>query len=305
MPDIDIDDFSAFALQQGLLFGINVHYLVAVAKQRSGIKDDKKNDSFGPYFIPQGDFDATRNDTEFSLSFQATDISVWRIQTKIFALRAAREFEDFVAQQGRNPSAIDLYLRQFPGSDAAALAGSLKDACDQTVDAVKGAAKNLLDTDVPIITDPSSPNVAGPAAAAVTGFDLSAIANTRKPVAQMILNAFAGAGFGKVQQVAALANAIRESKLNPKAISHPPEHSVGLFQLNMQRGLGRGHTEPELQDAATNISLIINEARKFPTFASASTLLDAVSVFVRKVERPANTVGEINTRLKIAESLVA
>jgi len=302
MPAIDIDDFCDFALQQGLLFGTNVHYLVAVAMQRSGINDDPKDGSFGPYVVPQADFDATRNDAEFKFSFQSTDISNWRIQTKIFALRASREFDQFVAQQGRNPSAVELYLKQFPGADPATLTASLTQACNKTAAAVNKAANDLLDTDVPVISDPSKPDSGSPVA--VAGINLSSIAKTRQPIAQMILSAFSSAGFGKLQQVAALANAIRESKLNPSAVSQPPEHSVGLFQLNMGKGLGVGHTEAELKDPATNIALIINEARKYPTFASAGTLLDAVGAFVRNVERPANTVGEINARLTIAESLV-
>ena len=79
--------------------------------------------------------------------------------------------------------------------------------------------------------------------------DLSsaAIPQGREEIARLIVKAFADAGFGRPQQLAALANAIAESDLNPKAMSAPPEEGVGLFQLNRAGGLGRGHSVAELE----------------------------------------------------------
>jgi hypothetical protein len=86
-------------------------------------------------------------------------------------------------------------------------------------------------------------------------------------------------------------------------VSHPPEHSVGLFQLNTNRGLGTGHNDAELMNPSANIDIIIRETRKFDAFKNASSLFDAVDVFVRKVERPFNPGNEVQKRLKIAERL--
>jgi hypothetical protein len=131
----------------------------------------------------------------------------------------------------------------------------------------------------------------------------AALPEGREDIARLIVKSFADAGFGRPQQLAALANAIAESNLDPKAMSAPPEEAVGLFQLNRAGGLGTGHTVAELEDPAVNINIILSAARKFDEFAKASSLEDAVSIFVQKIERPPNPSGEVASRLKIAERL--
>jgi hypothetical protein len=121
-------------------------------------------------------------------------------------------------------------------------------------------------------------------------------------MANMIVSKFADAGFGRNQQLSALANAIAESALDPAARANSPDDSVGLFQIS-RRALGSGRTVQELEDAGTNISLVIEAAKKASDFAAGATLQDAVAVFVRKVMRPADVPGQMARRLKIAESL--
>jgi Lysozyme like domain len=133
--------------------------------------------------------------------------------------------------------------------------------------------------------------------------DSAAVPKGREAIARLIVKSFADAGFGGSQQIAALANAIAESNLNPKATSAPPEQAVGLFQLNKAGGLGTGHTVAELEDPTTNINIILTEARKFDAFAKAASLEDAVSAFVHKIVRPADPAGAVARRLKIAERL--
>lgn len=118
----------------------------------------------------------------------------------------------------------------------------------------------------------------------------------------MIVKAFADGGLGAPQQLAALANAIAESNLDPNAVS-VAEQAVGLFQLNMAHGLGRGHTAAELKDPATNVNLILSEAKKFGAFKSADSLEDAVSAFVRNIARPASPAAQIAHCQKIAEQI--
>ena len=133
-------------------------------------------------------------------------------------------------------------------------------------------------------------------------FNATSLPKGSEEIARLIVKSFADAGFGGSQQLAALANAIVESGLNPKAVS-APEQAVGLFQLNRVHGLGVGHTVAELEDPAVNVNLIVAAAKKSHEFGEAASLQDAVSVFVRKIVRPADPAGETTRRLKIAERL--
>jgi hypothetical protein len=148
-------------------------------------------------------------------------------------------------------------------------------------------------------------DIASPTASLGAGqIDLASIPEADRPVALKIVNAFAANGFGIFQQVAALANAIAESNLKPNAHSPPPEESIGLFQLNLRAGLGRGHSIQSLEDPDTNIDIIIEECKKFPAFGSAGSLDDAVAEFVSKVERPAEMEDQIKKRQGIASRLL-
>jgi uncharacterized protein (TIGR02594 family) len=84
----------------------------------------------------------------------------------------------------------------------------------------------------------------------------------RKQFADLIVAKFAAAGFGKFQQITALANAIAESALNPMAHTMP-EDSVGLFQLRRIKGIGGNHSVPELQGPAFNTELSLPRRRNF------------------------------------------
>jgi uncharacterized protein (TIGR02594 family) len=150
--------------------------------------------------------------------------------------------------------------------------------------------------------DVGGPGGGGPASPGT--FDLSIVPSSRKAIAKLIIDEFKAAGFGAVQQATALANAIAESNLNPDAHNTVGEDSVGLFQLNRNGGLGTGHSVDKLKDPKTNIGIIIKEAKKFPAFGTATTLDVAVTVFVRKVERPANPADAIVKRLKLAQQIL-
>jgi len=133
--------------------------------------------------------------------------------------------------------------------------------------------------------------------------DLSSLSPMQKLIAHSILDSFATAGFGLIQQVAALANAIAESSLQPAKCSPPPEDSVGLFQLNRKNGSGVGYEVVQLQDPKFNIQIVIDAVSKISAFKTASSLDDAVSVFVRNFERPKNVDAEVVLRQRIARSL--
>jgi len=136
------------------------------------------------------------------------------------------------------------------------------------------------------------------------GISLASIAVEKRVTAQQILDAFASAGFGQFQQVAALANAIAESNLNPNAIARDGGgQSIGLFQLNPTIGFGRGRMLEELMSPDVNIGIVVTEAKKYPAFTNATSLDEAVSVFVRYIMRPSNVESQVINRQRIARQI--
>ena len=157
---------------------------------------------------------------------------------------------------------------------------------------------------------PASAEVApGAAAGALAIYDPAEIPAGTKPNADLIIARFAEAGYAAFQQLAALANAFRESSLVAdkrnlqfRADGSVKEDSVGLFQCNRAGGLGRGYTFEQLCDPELNIKLILAEAR-VAKYRETTSLADAVDRFVRKIEKPANKDAEVAIRLQIAERL--
>lgn len=138
-----------------------------------------------------------------------------------------------------------------------------------------------------------------------TSFSLPAsVKPDHRANAAKIVNAFAAAGYKRHHQIAALANAIAESNLDHNAHA-TGEDSVGLFQLRRRVGVGGSHSVEALKDPDFNIGLIIAEAKKVAAFANSTSPADAVSVFVRRIERPANAEAAVQRRVKIANALIA
>jgi hypothetical protein len=133
------------------------------------------------------------------------------------------------------------------------------------------------------------------------GISLASIPPDKRAIAQLILDAFASAGFGQLQQVAALANAIAESNLDPNA---QVGDDWGLFLLNRSGGLGAGHTPEELKDPTFNVNLVVGLAKRVSSFGSAKSLDEAVSSFVRFISRPANLESQVISRQRIARSIL-
>jgi hypothetical protein len=254
--------------------------------------------------VTQAEWDAALLDAEFELDFLAGDIDDWISQCAVFAVMTLRKTEALMVapNEDKRPSAIDLYVTQVgpPAPDAAAradLLAKLKEALDATRALVVSAGADVL-------ADPSAPII--PTNPAGVKMSPAGIPAGREETAKLIVSQFQAAGYGPIQQIAAVANAIAESSLNPKAeVNNAVEHSVGLFQLNITNGLGSGHSAASLKDPVKNIGIIIAEAKKFDAFKNATSLFDAVDVFVRKVENPANPDAQVKKRVKIAQSLLA
>lgn len=117
-----------------------------------------------------------------------------------------------------------------------------------------------------------------------------------KAMADKIYQTFTANGFSRVQALAAVGNAIRESGLDPTAgltsggalgvgggIDLNKAKSVGLFQLNLA-GVGSGYTANYLADPDNNINIMMNAARNSSDFMNATTLDGAATAFHNKVE---------------------
>jgi hypothetical protein len=152
--------------------------------------------------------------------------------------------------------------------------------------------------------DVAQPSLADPVPAGT--INLSRFNAQQQAAAKLIVGRFAASGFGQIHQITAVANAWKESSLNPGQQTHTPkEDSIGLFQLNMRKGLGVGHQLSDLLDAGKNTDIIIGVCKRVPEFVTAKTLADAVAAFVHFVEIPANQSVEIADRLQKAKSLEA
>lgn len=134
-------------------------------------------------------------------------------------------------------------------------------------------------------------------------FDELAGYNSRQTkIANTITARFAAAGYGPAQQIAAVSVAIRESTLNPKARNRGC-NCYGLFQMNRSGGLGKGHSVANLTSADYNISLIIKEAKHYPSFSEAKSVNQAVTAFVRHVTRPADKSGVVRATMRTARKV--
>jgi hypothetical protein len=342
---IDKAAFARECAFQESAFGVSGHYLAAIAQLRSGIVDGKAGDGFGLYRLLMEEWKADWNTKEFEFTFAEEDIHQWRNQCTLFAVMARRTLDAYVAAFSTRPNAVELYLAQLIGVEAMRLSKDNPTMTIKAALSTAGAGKippGPSDPDERIKRHPgilksgetpSSRQQAGAqaevqlnaalvatkalfAAAKVT--ELSGASdqvglgyNPNSPaippgthgIAQLIVRSFADAGYGVVQQVAALANAIAESGLNPAAQSRPPEMSFGLFQCNL-KGEGHGHDPEDLKRPDFNIAIIIKAANR-TTLKNATTLDDAVRIFVHDIERPADKPGETTKRQAIAARLIA
>src|ERR1700755_1421275 len=101
---IDRALFAQECVRQGVIFGVNPHYLLGVAQFRSGISDDTANDEIGPFRLPQGQWNANSQSSDFGLDFLPTQIGSATRQCAVSGLMAHRAFDDFSSRNGRSPT---------------------------------------------------------------------------------------------------------------------------------------------------------------------------------------------------------
>lgn len=194
------------------------------------------------------------------------------------------------------------------GSDGKELLRSLEPKVQAALDQVRPLVRKQVDIFLKALLELGA---LAPASVAQIQYESSEIPAGRRQYAEMIAKRFAENGYGAVQQIAAVANAIAESRLNPSAANLNGERSFGLFQLNQNGGVGTGHSEAELTDPEKNIAIMLAEIAKpyqrraRAAFISATNLHEAVKIFVYEFERPRDKSGETEKRFKIAQTLVA
>ena len=158
-----------------------------------------------------------------------------------------------------------------------------------------------------LVDEISDSSVAPPGALAVpmpeggpADLDLAWLKEQQRVVAEEVCEWLAAGGLGRLQLAAALANAMGESSMNPNAHNTHNEDSVGLFQLNRKGGAGVGRTVEDLKRIEVQCDIVLKAVRRLPDFMKAATLEQAVDVFVRKFERPANPTAAVEKRIVFA-----
>jgi uncharacterized protein (TIGR02594 family) len=154
---IDRADFAEECVRQGVIFGIEPHYLLGIAQLRSGISSDDDGDRKGPFRLTQVEWDANRDNDEFDQHFSSGQITSVSRQCAVFGLMSHRAFDAFVSTNSRSPSAKELYLQQWPLAATPTLSADLQRAMDDTAALLGPAADEVLD-------DPASapPPIASP-----------------------------------------------------------------------------------------------------------------------------------------------
>jgi hypothetical protein len=135
---IDKETFAFACWSESLIYGVNAHYLAAVAELRSGTANDSdaSGKQIGPFRLLAEEWDADWNTQEFHFNkLPATEIRNWRNQCKMFALMTRRA-QDALKTAIAEPSAVELYLAQIIGAKAVA---GLKKTPSNKIDAILAA----------------------------------------------------------------------------------------------------------------------------------------------------------------------
>jgi putative chitinase len=271
-------------VRQGFYFGVEPHYLLAVAQLRSGISSDDAGDRKGPFRLTQAEWDANSNDEEFEVHFTPAQVSSPLRQCAVFALMTNRAFSAFVRANNRNPSTKELYLQQFPGADTTGLQKALDDAAaliGPAADAVLDepeAVSTLPNPDIPtpgppVITPNPIPLVPGPGGGMLT----LAMLQRRWPVPP-----------AKADIIQGMANTA--GTLSQLGINTPLRMAHFMAQISEETGNGREMTESLSYSAERMMEVF---SHRFPTEASTDGFVHNERAFGDRVYngRMGNRIG--------------
>lgn len=132
--------------------------------------------------------------------------------------------------------------------------------------------------------------------------EILGLSSTQVAVANIIVGEFLKAGFGEMVAAAAVANAYRESSLNPRKESETGRY-VGLFQLSPDVIASVAARKDPVKNTRGIISEVL-KSKPFMTLAATETHIPTLAAaFCRYVERPKDKDGESQIRYDIAEAL--
>ena len=153
---IDRALFAQECVRQGTIFGVNPHFLLGVAQFRSEISDDSDGDQIGPFRLKQGEWNANCNSDEFDVHFTPAQISSATRQCAVVGFMMHRAFDAFQSKIGRDPTAKELYLQQWPDAVTKTFDSDFQNSFDDTASLIGPAADAVLDdprTLPPLIKD--------------------------------------------------------------------------------------------------------------------------------------------------------
>jgi hypothetical protein len=152
--------FAEECVRQGLFFGVNPHYMLAVARLRSGMRNDTQGQRIGPFRLTQAEWDENRDNDDFRIHFIPGQITSPQRQIAVFALMTRRAQTQFVSSNQRNPSPKELYDQTWPDTTTATIADFQK-ALDDTAPLVGPAAAAVGDNPqrIPTITQADQPMI--------------------------------------------------------------------------------------------------------------------------------------------------
>src|SRR5271166_357996 len=162
MPEIKLDEFATECIRQGLYFGINAHYTVALAMLRAkngALSNEVVNDAVGPYMIKQDLWDAGRVANDLEIFLQKDQIKGWRFQCLFAALNASRSQSRLLDRLGRYPTSMELYAEHWP-DEVTPSAKDWQSALDRTRDPVAQSLAEQLEAkplESALIERPDSP----------------------------------------------------------------------------------------------------------------------------------------------------
>ncbi len=283
---------------QGLFFGVNPHYLVAVAQLRSGISDVANGNLVGPFQLTQSQWDSNCSDAEFAMDFASDDITSWRAQCAVFALMAFRQQSKLIEENATFPSAVDLFKAQWP-DDKAKLPDDMQAALNKTAALIDPAAKAILDEPPQqsiVIDDAKKPAPALAVAPKPTepGAADSVFRMKAPSIMAKLMNDFA---FTEIQAAGILGNLGHESDGFRQLQEQHPKSGRGGFGWAQWTGERRVNFEKFCDDQGLQPSsdvanygflkreLLTTEGATVPAVKQTTTLGGAVRAFETKFER--------------------
>lgn len=313
MPDIDPESFADHCVTVACLYGANAHYVMAVAKLRSQLKDDAKDGKVGPYAWTQAEWDANpdRQNAALGSVYPPNRISKWRAQVSVFTLMTVRQFTALQMKLGQNPSALQLYHAQWP-DDGDAVVSDLQKACDDTRQAILDA----LDKQFPDPAQAAAQVIDGPKLPLTQQAAPPASLKTRLQRNQWIAyHAAVGGGLSDLAARALVANFSGESLKNPADVHFDVSHIArGIVQWDPPRSEAiKAHFDryPNEMSVEDQTRAAIWEIQSSPAcketrnalFEPGMTVEQMIEVLVRNYERPANKAKAIADRIAFLPGL--